>query len=1098
MSASASAARPRSILVVHPALPTHDMDAGSLRLRWIVELLVAEGHRVTFLGHSGWAQDHRYADELRDLGVEVHRYNGRWWREQRGARVPGPGIDLDGLLHRGRFDLAWLSTYEMGEFYAPSIRRASPATRVLIDSVDVHHVRERRGAALTGDPAAFEAAERTRLRERAVYSAADALVAVSAVDAEAMSELAPDVPVSVVSTVHALPASGPDVSARDGLVFVGGFDHQPNVGAMVDFVGGPWPSIAAALPGVALTIVGSNPPPVVQALGATPGVTVTGWVPETAPYLDAARVSIAPLRYGAGVKGKVGEAMSHGLPVVTTSVGAEGMGLVDGQTALIADTDEAFAAAVARVYEDRGLWERLAAAGRAHVERTHGLEATRAALRDTLRSTIRGAFVATDAWSDPAALTATLQGYLRAFGADDPVSLVLGIPPAGPEPEAAAQRAMDALATLGADPEQIPDVMIVPATDHVPVPTGGARVGATGRREAPVAVLAPDDGPEAWHAALADVPRSPSDTPVASVVICTYGQRAYTERCLASLERALGPKLGTEVELVLVDNASPDDTAELLKRWEDRARVLLLPVNRNFAGGNNAGAAVARGQVLIFLNNDTEVPAGVIEGLAGEALRPEVGLVGLRLRYPDGLLQHAGFAWREVDGRHVPFHLFHHEDGELPAARATFDTSGVTGACVAIRAELFDAVGGFDEAYINGWEDTDLVQRVRAAGARVRYRGDLEVLHHEGATTGRDYARTNRGAVDNQQIFAARWGDTLEGDEALLERQLGARIGPLTGTIDSVPGGAEVLVLGHVAGLGAAGVDARGLLADLAACGLPAAARTPAATCLRPALGAAEDALVDDALARPQSPDATLFVLAGSEPAMGIIQGSRMILRLATVPAERHEGALAWAATPALAAELVAAGWPREAVLDLPPCGIPAAGGDGGDGVLAFVPDHDAEATDALFAALRDVDGPVALMPVARTPELALRVATELPGATLLHPDHDESRLAQLAARADVVVAVDPADPYDRRALIGAGAGAAVMVLAGGPAEAVLGRLHAATVGRTDVVGLARAIAAADTSPEARAARTALVAAACTPQRIADALRAISAASVPA
>jgi hypothetical protein len=312
-----------------------------------------------------------------------------------------------------------------------------------------------------------------------------------------------------------------------------------------------------------------------------------------------------------------------------------------------------------------------------------------------------------------------------------------------------------------------------------------------------------------------------------------------------------------------------------------------------------------------------------------------------------------------------------------------------------------------------------------------------------------------------------------------------------------------VLVVGHVAGLGAAGADARGLLADLAASGLPAAVRTPAATWVRPALSAAEHRLVDDAVARPQSPDATVFVLAGSERAMEIIQGSRMILRLATVPAERHEGALAWAATPALAAGLVAAGWPREAVIDAPPCGIPAAGGDGGDGVLAFVPDHDAEATDALFAALRDVDGPVALMPVARTPELALRVATELPGATLLHPDHDEPRLAQLAARADVVVAVDPADPYDRRALIGAGAGAAVMVLAGGPAEAVLGRLHAATVGRTDVVGLARAIAAADTSPDARAARTALVAAACTPQRIADALRAMaatpaSAASVPA
>src|SRR3954470_14155201 len=93
------AARPCSILMVHPRLPAHDQDSGSRRLRTIVELLVAAGHRVTFFAHGGWNGNH-YAEQLRALGVEVHLYNGIWWRE-RGSHVPGPAMDVEALLRRG-------------------------------------------------------------------------------------------------------------------------------------------------------------------------------------------------------------------------------------------------------------------------------------------------------------------------------------------------------------------------------------------------------------------------------------------------------------------------------------------------------------------------------------------------------------------------------------------------------------------------------------------------------------------------------------------------------------------------------------------------------------------------------------------------------------------------------------------------------------------------------------------------------------------------------------------------------------------------------------------------------------------------------------
>ena len=138
---------------------------------------------------------------------------------------------------------------------------------------------------------------------------------------------------------------------REGVLFVGNFRHAPNVDAAVDFCADAWPLVRAALPGARLQLVGTAPPPAVQAL-AGDDVEVTGWVPETSPYLDARSCSVAPLRYGAGVKGKIGEALAHGLPVVTTTVGAEGMDLVDGEHALIADGAQELAAAVVRLHDD--------------------------------------------------------------------------------------------------------------------------------------------------------------------------------------------------------------------------------------------------------------------------------------------------------------------------------------------------------------------------------------------------------------------------------------------------------------------------------------------------------------------------------------------------------------------------------------------------------------------------------------------------------------------------------------------------------------------------------------------------------------------------
>jgi len=131
-------------------------------------------------------------------------------------------------------------------------------------------------------------------------------------------------------------------------------------------------------------VVGSKPPPEIQAL-ASEDVIITGFVEDLNPMLDKMRVSVAPLRYGAGIKGKIGTAMAAGLPVVATSLAAEGMSLEHEENILIADSAEAFANAVVRLYEDESLWNKLSRDGLAFAEYAWGPEAAYKRLADILR-----------------------------------------------------------------------------------------------------------------------------------------------------------------------------------------------------------------------------------------------------------------------------------------------------------------------------------------------------------------------------------------------------------------------------------------------------------------------------------------------------------------------------------------------------------------------------------------------------------------------------------------------------------------------------------------------------------------------------------------
>jgi len=161
---------------------------------------------------------------------------------------------------------------------------------------------------------------------------------------------------------------------RRHVMFLGGFAHQPNVDAMEFFTAEVWPKLIERLPSDAkLLIVGNSPPDHIRAL-TNSRIVVTGLVPDLVPYFEQARVFVAPLRFGAGIKGKMIESLAHGVPSVATSIACEGIGLVDGEDCVIANSSDELADGIVKVYENAEVWTRLQQRGYDFIERRYSFE----------------------------------------------------------------------------------------------------------------------------------------------------------------------------------------------------------------------------------------------------------------------------------------------------------------------------------------------------------------------------------------------------------------------------------------------------------------------------------------------------------------------------------------------------------------------------------------------------------------------------------------------------------------------------------------------------------------------------------------------------
>lgn len=234
-----------------------------------------------------------------------------------------------------------------------------------------------------------------------------------------------------------------------------------------------------------------------------------------------------------------------------------------------------------------------------------------------------------------------------------------------------------------------------------------------------------------------------------SIIIPTWNRSELTRQCLTALADNTSD---ISFEVILVDNGSTDGTRDWLSTLGGDVQLILNKENLGFAKACNQGARVARGKYLVFLNNDTIPLKGWLKALVDEVeAYPEVGIVGSKLLYEDGTVQHAGVVLNRAEG--LPYHIYKGFSGDSPVVNQRREYQVVTAACLLIRRALFRELGGFDEGFRNSFEDVDLCLKAGERGSRVVYQPRSVLYHLESQTPGRKLHDDS-----NAKRLLDRWG----------------------------------------------------------------------------------------------------------------------------------------------------------------------------------------------------------------------------------------------------------------------------------------------------------------------------------------------------
>jgi O-antigen biosynthesis protein len=363
----------RRVLFLDDTMLTPDQDAGSNAALQHILTLQRLGYKVIFLPADNMAQIEPQTTNLQKIGVECWYAPFAWSVE-------------DYLRRQARhIDLVYIHRRPNMERYAALCRKYLPRAPVIFSVADLHGLREQREADVLGLGAAEHDRSRQRLeQELSLIEDADSVIVHSTYERELIRERRPAARVCQVPWTIPLPSPGPDHAKRRDLAFIGGFRHPPNVDAVDWFLEHAWPRLSPELPDARFAIIGSFMPERFEALRSD-RVDPLGHVPDLDQKLSELRLTVAPLRYGAGLKGKVLASLAAGVPCVMSSVAAEGIGLSGELLQCVVDDPAELKEIILRLYRDAKLWNRFSKAGRELVARLYNADVVTAGLEETVR-----------------------------------------------------------------------------------------------------------------------------------------------------------------------------------------------------------------------------------------------------------------------------------------------------------------------------------------------------------------------------------------------------------------------------------------------------------------------------------------------------------------------------------------------------------------------------------------------------------------------------------------------------------------------------------------------------------------------------------------
>lgn len=355
----------KKILITDTRVPHHDMVAADRTTFYICRDLAALGFDVTFLpGVDTWPE--KYGRDLRALGVRLD-YD---------RAIHGSPADY---LRRfaGKFSIFYLQPLWLADILIDIAKKENPRAEILYHAADLTFVRLEREKELLHDPEAEAKAAEARRQELDIALKADHIIVISDTEKRFLQEaVGHRLPVHSFNCLYSEVVEKTEpFTGRNGILFVGSYGHHPNVDGILWFVDNVWPLFHKRFPSVPLHLVGGFAPPEIMELDGREGISYLGHVEDLAPLLQAATVAIAPLRYGAGIKGKIGMALGAGLPNVCTPIAVEGMFLENEEHVLIARDEGMFADRLERLHTDEKLWKRLSDNGKELIHKKFGIEA---------------------------------------------------------------------------------------------------------------------------------------------------------------------------------------------------------------------------------------------------------------------------------------------------------------------------------------------------------------------------------------------------------------------------------------------------------------------------------------------------------------------------------------------------------------------------------------------------------------------------------------------------------------------------------------------------------------------------------------------------